>query len=215
MIPSRAAEDHPSLTTDERRVAVRRGLRLNDVTIAWNGVEAGLSLVVGILAGSVALVGFGLDSVIELAASGAARWRLRAEANDARRAYVEARSRVLTGWTFIALTAYIALDAARALWLIERPERSLAGIVVLAVSAIGMPLLARAKRRVASGLASPALRAEATQTSLCGYLSLIALAGVALNAAFGWWWADPLAALAMTPIIAAEGLENLRGDKCD
>jgi divalent metal cation (Fe/Co/Zn/Cd) transporter len=193
---------------------VRRGLRLNFLTIAYNCLEAVLALVAGILAGSVSLVGFGLDSVIEVTASGAAQWRLRADVDPARRARVERVTVRVIGWSFLALGAYVLADSAKTLWLRERPESSVLGIGILALSAVVMPMLARAKRRVASQLSSRALAADAAQTSLCAYLSVIALAGVALNALFGWWWADPAAALAMTPIILREGLESVRGVVC-
>ena len=173
----------PNLAASDRNLLVRRGLRLNYVTIAYNVVEAVVSLIAGWLAGSVALVGFGIDSLIEVTASGAAQWRLRADLDTPSRARVERITVRIIGWSFLALAGYVLIDAGKSLWLRERPESSTIGIVLLALSAIVMPLLARAKRRVARGLASRALEADAAQTSLCAYLSVIALAGVALNAA--------------------------------
>jgi len=197
--------------TDDARVAlVRRGLWLNYATLSYNIVEAGVSLLVGLLAGSVALVGFGFDSVIEVVASIAAQWRLRADLASERRERVEQTSHRVVGWCFLALGAYIAYESVESLWTRSRPDRTLIGIAVLAASAVVMPLLARAKRRVAHALESRSLGSEAAQTSLCAYLSIIALAGLALNALFGWWWADPLAALAMVPIIVKEGLAGIR-----
>jgi len=197
--------------TDDARVAlVRRGLWLNYATLSYNIVEAGVSLLVGLLAGSVALVGFGFDSVIEVVASIAAQWRLRADLASERRERVEQTSHRVVGWCFLALGAYVAYESVESLWTRSRPDRTLIGIAVLAASAVVMPLLARAKRRVAHALESRSLGSEAAQTSLCAYLSIIALAGLALNALFGWWWADPLAALAMVPIIAKEGLAGIR-----
>ncbi len=204
----------PAMVPD-RQALVRRGLLLNYATIAYNALEAVAALTAGVLAGSVALVGFGMDSVIEVTASGAAQWRLRAHLDPARRERVERISLRVIGWSFIALAAYVAYDSTHALWLRERPERSIVGIVILALSIVIMPLLARAKGRVAHELGSRALIADAKQTSLCAWLSAIALAGVALNALAGWWWADPVAALAMVPIITREGLEGLRGEVCD
>ena len=204
----------PAMVPD-RQALVRRGLLLNYATIAYNALEAVAALSAGVLAGSVALVGFGMDSVIEVTASGAAQWRLRAHLDPARRERVERISLRVIGWSFIALAAYVAYDSTHALWLRERPERSIVGIVILALSIVIMPLLARAKGRVAHELGSRALIADAKQTSLCAWLSAIALAGVALNALAGWWWADPVAALAMVPIITREGLEGLRGEVCD
>jgi divalent metal cation (Fe/Co/Zn/Cd) transporter len=195
-----------------RTALVQRGLVLNWVTIAYNVVEAVVAITAGIAAGSVALLGFGLDSVIEVTASGAAQWRLRADVDARRRERVERASLRIIGWSFLALAAYVVYDSADALLHREPPERSVVGLVLLALSAVVMPLLARAKRRVALAMTSRALEADATQTSLCAYLSVIALAGVALNAALGWWWADPVAALAMVPIIAKEGVEGARGE---
>ena len=200
-----------STPTDPFRAAiVRRGLRLNYVGIAYNVLEAVVAIGAGLAAGSVALVGFGFDSVIEVTASGAAQWRLRSDLHLHRRELVERTTARIIGWSFLALALYVAIDSVNALVHRDAPERSIAGLVLLALSAVVMPVLARAKRRVARALASGALEADAMQTSLCAYLSIIALAGVALNAFVGWWWADPVAALAMVPIIAREGVEGVR-----
>lgn len=204
-------------TGDERyrRALVRRGAWLGVATVAYNAVEALLSLAAGAAAGSVALVGFGVDSVIEVSAGGAALWRLRADAHPVRRERAERVAHRVVGACFMALAIYVAVDAVHALWTREAPRESRLGIAVAAASVVIMPLLARAKRRVARGLSSNALAAEASQTALCSYLSAILLAGLALNAVLGWWWADPVAALAMVPIIVREGVEGLRGrDAC-
>ena len=199
----------------DRAVLIRRGLRLNWLTLAYNCVEAVVSIVAGVVSGSVALVGFGADSVIEVTASGAAQWRLRADLDPERRERVERITLRLIGVTFLALAAYVAYDSVESLWRREAPSRSWLGMTILTLSVIVMPVLARAKRGVARSLASRALEADARQTSLCAYLSVIALGGVALNALLGWWWADPVAALAMVPIIAKEGFEGLRAeDSC-
>jgi divalent metal cation (Fe/Co/Zn/Cd) transporter len=199
-----------------RPALVRRGLALNYLTIGYNVVEAVVAIAAGVVSGSVALLGFGLDSVIEVTASAAAQWRLRADLDAARREGVERTTLRIIGWSFLALAVYVVVDSAKSLLGREPPERSLVGLVLLALSAVVMPILARAKRRVARAMTSRALEADAMQTSLCAYLSVIALAGVGLNAAFGWWWADPLAALAMVPIIAKEGVEGVRGEAhCD
>jgi divalent metal cation (Fe/Co/Zn/Cd) transporter len=195
-----------------RPALVRRGLRLNYVTITYNTVEAIVSLVAGFVAGSVALVGFGVDSGIEVTASIAAQWRLRADIDPVRRERVERVTHRVIGASFLALAAYVVVDSVTTLFERETPEASPAGLVILVLSVLVMPVLARAKRRVARALQSPALEADAAQTSLCAYLSVIALAGVGLNAAFGWWWADPVAALAMVPIIGKEAVEGLRGE---
>jgi divalent metal cation (Fe/Co/Zn/Cd) transporter len=200
------------LTPSERAALVRRGLRLNYLTITYNTLEAVIAIAAGLVADSVALLGFGIDSVIEVTSSVAAQWRLRTDRDHARRERVERQAHRVIGVSFLALAAYVAYESATALWYREQPERSFLGVAILALSVVVMPVLARAKRRVASALGSGALEAEAMQTSLCAYLSVIALAGVGLNAALGWWWADPVAALAMVPIIVKEGLEGLRGE---
>jgi divalent metal cation (Fe/Co/Zn/Cd) transporter len=200
----------PELSDVDRAALVRRGIRLSYATIGYNSLEAIGSLIAGLLAGSVALVGFGVDSVIEVMASLAAQWRLRSDLDPVKRAGVELWTRRIVAICFLALAVYVLADAANTLWQREAPERSLFGIVVLALSVIVMPILARSKKRVARAMRSGALESEAAQTSLCAYLSVIGLGGVALNAAFGWWWADPVAALIMVPIIAAEGWEGIR-----
>jgi divalent metal cation (Fe/Co/Zn/Cd) transporter len=200
----------PQLSDLDRAALVRRGIWLSYATIGYNSLEAIGSLIAGLLAGSVALVGFGVDSVIEVMASIAAQWRLRSDLDPVRREGVELWTRRIVAVCFLALAVYVLADAASTLWKREAPDRSLFGIVVLALSVIVMPVLARSKKRVARAMRSGALEAEAAQTSLCAYLSVIGLAGVALNALFGWWWADPVAALIMVPIIAAEGWEGVR-----
>ena len=198
-------------TPVSRPALVRRGLTLNYLTLGYNAVEAGVALAAGLVAGSVALVGFGVDSVIEVTAGGAAQWRLRADLDHARRARAERLAQRIIGAAFLALAVYVGSDSVAALRWREAPERSALGCVILALSVLVMPVLARAKRRVAHALDSDALRADATQTVLCACLSVIALAGVGLNALLGWWWADPMAALAMVPIIAKEGVQVVGG----
>jgi divalent metal cation (Fe/Co/Zn/Cd) transporter len=201
-----------------RLALVRRGLWLNYLTIGYNTIEAVVSLVAGLVAGSVALIGFGVDSAIEVTASVAAQWRLRSDRDSVRRERVEWLTRRVIGGSFLALSAYVAVDSVTTLWQREAPEPSVVGLGILVLSAFVMPVLARAKRRVAVALGSRALEAEATQTSICAYLSVIALAGVALNTFAGLWWADPVAALAMVPIIAKEGIEGFgpeAGCHCD
>jgi divalent metal cation (Fe/Co/Zn/Cd) transporter len=198
--------------TPTRPALVRRGLRLNYLTISYNALEAIVALAAGFMAGSVALVGFGVDSVIEVTASIAAQWRLRADLDPVRRERVEHLAVRIIGGTFLALAVYVTYDGINTLVRRDQPDGSVVGVILLAMSVIVMPLLARAKRRVAGGLGSSALTADATQTSLCAYLSVIALVGVALNTLLGWWWADPVAALGMVPIIVREGIEGLRGE---
>lgn len=197
-----------------RQVAVRQGILLSYATIGYNSLEAIGSLIAGLLSASVALVGFGIDSVIEVIASGAAQWRLRADADLSRRAESEVLTHRIVGWCFVGLAAYVTVDGLKSLYLAEAPDRSWFGLIVLGLSVIVMPALAWAKRRVAITMNSSALEAEARQTSLCAYLSVIALAGVGLNALLGWWWADPAAALCMVPIITKEGIDGLRAKPC-
>ena len=211
---------HEVTTVDElaaqqaRRELVRRGLFLTWVTLLYNLGEAGLSLTASVMAGSVALMAFGVDSSIELLASVTALWRLYSDADHTRREHSERVALRLIGFSFLALAAFVGYQSGRVLWQAKAPEESLLGIVVAAAAVIVMPILARAKTRVALGMRSGALHAEAQQTMLCTYLSAILLGGLVLNALLGWWWADPLAALAMTPIIAREGWDAFRGRQC-
>jgi len=202
------------LMQDERaRVAVR-GQRLEYFTIAYNSLEGLIAVVFGAIAGSIALVGFGFDSVIEVTSGAVLLWRLRAEMDEERRERAEAKSLRVVGICFLALALYVGYEAAASLVRREPPDESVPGIVLAAVSLVIMPLLARAKRRVARGIESAAMTADAKQTELCAYLSAILLGGLALNALLGWWWADPVAALLMVPIIGAEGYRALRGESC-
>lgn len=195
----------------DRGILVRRGLALTCATLVYNCLEGALAIFAGVIAGSVALVGFGADSLIELTASGTAIWRLHSDRDHAARERAERTALRVIGACFLALAAYVAADATTALVQHEQPEESPIGIALAAASLIVMPLLARAKRRVALDLGSGALVAESKQTLLCTYLSAILLGGLVLNALVGWWWADPVAALGMVPIIAREGLEGVRG----
>jgi divalent metal cation (Fe/Co/Zn/Cd) transporter len=200
----------------ERETMVRRGQRLSWLTLGYNSLEGFLAIGAGVVAGSIALVGFGFDSVIEVSASLAALWRLNADVDPVARERTERLTLKIVGILFLALAVYVTWDALSALLKREAPEESTLGIIIAVASLIVMPLLARAKRKVATGLGSRALRSEAQQTQLCTYLSAILLGGLTLNALFGWWWADPTAALIMVPIIAKEGIEALnRRDPCN
>lgn len=191
--------------------AVRRGQWLTWITLGYNSLEGLLSVGAGVLAGSVALIGFGVDSFIEVTASLAAIWRLHVDADLHRRALAERRALRVIGLCFVALAVYVTVDATHSLMVRAAPEESLLGIGIAALSLVVMPLLARAKRQVAEALGSRAIRAEARQTDICMYLSVILLGGLGLNLLVGWWWADPIAALAMMPLIGWEGREALRG----
>lgn len=171
-------------------------------------------MVAGAIAGSVSLTAFGIDSVIELTSGAALLWRLAVDSDTELRERNERRALRVVGVCFLALAAYIFFESGTDLWHRRAPERSWPGIALASASLITMPLLARAKRRVAQGLDSAAMHADAKQSEFCAWLSAILLAGLILNAAFGFWWADPVAALLMTPLIASEGIESLRGERC-
>lgn len=197
---------------DERGEASRRGRLLAWLTVAWNAVEAAVSIGAGALAGSTSLVGFGVDSLIESSSGAVMLWRF---AGGAEREDRERLALRLVGVSFLLLAAYLLYESAGALLAGERPEASVPGIAIAALSLVVMPVLARAKRRVARATGSRAQHADSRQTDLCAYLSAILLAGLGLNALLGWWWADPAAGLVMVPIIAHEGWEAVRGESCD
>ena len=192
---------------------IRRGRKLEYFTIVWNSLEALIALVSGLIAGSVALVGFGLDSLVEVTSGGALLWRLHQD-DESRRERVERAALRIVGVCFVLLAIYVAYDSVSTLLARRAPERSVPGMVLATASLIVMPLLARAKKTVAAGIGSAAMSADAKQTEFCLYLSAILLGGLVLNAAFGWWWADPMAGLLMVPFIAKEGAEALQGKTC-
>lgn len=197
-----------------RAQLVSKGRKLEYFTIGYNSLEGIIAIIAGVIAGSIALVGFGFDSLIEVTSGAVLLWRLHADLDEARRERVETISIRIVGVCFVVLAVYVAFDSIKALRKHEAPEESLPGIALAAVSLIIMPLLVRAKRKVARGIKSKALMADSKQTELCTYLSGILLGGLLLNALLGWWWADPVAALVMVPIIMNEGIEALRGETC-
>ncbi len=199
----------PLPVRSERSALLVRGRRLELLTVGWNLVEATVSIVSGVIAGSVSLIGFGLDAVIESLSGGVLLWRLAREEGGR-----EERARRMVAVTFFLLAAYVGGGSALALLFERAPDESLPGIVIAALSLLVMPALARAKRAVASRLESAALRADSRQTDLCAILSAILLTGLAANAWLGWWWADPVAGLLMVPIIAWEGVRAWRGEEC-
>ena len=203
-----------TISPADRAAAARRGRLLQYLTIAWNSAECAVALVAGFLAGSIALVGFGFDSAIEVISSLAALWRLHWDADEARREAAEKRTVRFIGACFLLLAAYVTYEAGHTLIAQQAPDHTIAGIVLAALSLVVMPILVYLKRRVASRLHSGALEAEARQTRVCAFLSAILLAGLVLNSWLGWWWADPLAGLVMVPLIAWEGLEAVRGRTC-
>lgn len=198
-------------TSAASSVHLRQGRRLEYLTLVWNVIEAVVAVGAGLAAGSAALLGFGVDSVIESASGAVLLWRLQDHERHAER---EARALRLVGYSFFALAAWVGFEAVTALVDREVPDASPAGVVIAALSLVVMPWLAYRKRQVAAALDSAALVSDSRQTSLCAYLSAILLGGLLLNALVGWWWADPIAALIMVPIIANEGLEAVRGERC-
>ncbi|MFZ4627211.1 MAG: cation diffusion facilitator family transporter [Blastocatellia bacterium] len=190
---------------------VQRGRRLEYLTIGWNLVEASISAAAGLAAGSIALVGFGIDALIETASGLTLLWRLQDGPHGQRR---EERALRLVGVSFLALAAYVGWEAIETLRTREAPESSPIGIAIATLSLLVMPFLARAKRKVARQLGSQALEADSRQTNLCAWLSAILLFGLLCNSLAGWWWADPVAALGMTPIILREAWLALQGKPC-
>ena len=187
----------------------RRGLRLEHFTIGWNVLEGLVAIAAGIAAGSIALVVFGLDSFIEVAAAGLVVWALRGI--DEQR---ERRALRIIALTFFALGLYVATSATRDLVIHQHPGESIPGIVIAVLSLAVMPTLAWAKRRTGRAINSATLVADAQETLLCSYLSAILLAGLGLNALLGWWWADPIAAYGIAALAVREGREAWRGDTC-
>ena len=187
---------------------------LEYVTIGWNLVEGLVAVSSGVVAGSPSLIGFGFDSFIESTSGFALLWRLRVDDEHLRERREQIALR-LVGVCFLLLATYILYDSVKTLIYRESPQSSLVGIAVTLVSLVLMPILAYKKREVAKSIKSKALEADSRQTDLCVYLSAITLGGLILNSLFGWWWADPIAALLMTTIIVKEGVEALRGETCD
>lgn len=190
----------------------RQGRRLEFFTLGWNFFEAGVAISAAVLAGSAALLGFGLDSLIESLSAAVLLWRLNHD--DERGRAREKLAQRLVGVSLLLLAALVGWEAAEQLFTGEAPAVSYVGIALAVASVLIMPLLARAKRRVAIEIRSDALHADSRQTDICAYLSAILLVGLGLNAAFGWWWADSIAALAMLPIIGWEGVNALRNKSC-
>jgi divalent metal cation (Fe/Co/Zn/Cd) transporter len=199
----------------ERQGRVRRARLLAWFTIAWNSIEGLVGIASGLAAGSIALVGFGVDSYVEVLSGAVVLWRLSKEGHgEELSAAAEHRALRIIAGTFFALAAGVAVESIRKLVTGEHPSASRAGIALTVVSLVVMPLLARAKRKVGRQLGSHALQADATETTLCVWLSAIVLAGLLLNAALGWWWADPVAALGIVYVAFREGREAWKGDTC-
>ena len=183
-------------------------------TIAWNSLEGLVAVVAGVFSGSIALVGFGIDSFIEVTSGVVLLWRMTVDADVPTRERNEKLSLRIVGVCFLALAVYVGYESISDLVSRKSPEHSVPGILLASVSLIAMPLLSRAKKKVAKELGSAAMYADAKQTDFCVYLSAILLIGLLLNAGPGWWWADPVAALIMVPLIANEGVEAMIGKTC-
>jgi divalent metal cation (Fe/Co/Zn/Cd) transporter len=192
--------------------AARRARLLSWLSLGWMGAEGAIALAAGIAAGSIALISFGLDSCVEGVASLVIVWRFTGRRLLSEAA--ETRAQKLVAIQFFVLAPYVAAEAVHKLVAAERPETSWIGIALVASSAVGMPLLGVAKRRLARQLGSAATRGEGTQNLLCAYLALAVLAGLVGNAAFGLWWLDPAAALVVAAVAAREGVSTWRGDAC-
>ncbi len=201
-------------TVLKREAVARRGKHLEYFTIAWNSLEGLAAVVAGVFAGSISLVGFGIDSFIEVTSGGVLLWRMSVDADVRKRERNEKISLRIVGVCFLALASYIGYESISDLISRKAPEHSIPGIVLACVSFVVMPILSRAKKKVGNELGSAAMHADAKQTDFCVYLSAILLIGLLLNAVVGWWWADPLAGLIMVPIIAKEGFDGMRARTC-
>jgi divalent metal cation (Fe/Co/Zn/Cd) transporter len=196
----------------DRADVVHRARRLNAVTIAWNGLEGIIAVVAGVAAGSVSLVGFGADSAIEVSAALVLAWRLRQERKGGCMQRDDARAVRAIAVSFVVLGFYVAVESARDLLGAGRPDPSVVGVALAALSLLFMPVLARAKRTLAPTLGSAAALADAKQTDLCALLSAVLLVGLGANAVFGWWWADSLAGFAIAALALAEARRTWRAD---
>jgi cation efflux family protein len=204
--------------SSQRSGSLRSALQLEYLTVGWNVVEGSLAVTAAVIAGSVAVLGFGIDSFVECASALVLIWRLRAERDQRMSAerleHVEQRARRLVAGSLFLLAGYVGLDAIETLWSGDRPRFSAVGGALLMLSIGVMLWLARAKRRLARELGSEALEADAFQTTACWWLSVAALTGVGLNGLLGWWWADPIAAVIIALLIAREGREAWQGRAC-
>lgn len=198
--------------------AIGQALSLEYLTVGWNVIEGVIAVTAALVAGSVALLGFGIDSFVECASALVMIWRLRTERDhrlsDERLDAIEHRARRLVAGSLFLLAGYVTVDAVQTLWTADRPSFSMVGVALLAISIAVMLWLARAKKRLAHEIGSEAMEADAFQTTACWWLSVAALTGVGLNGLFGWWWADPLAALVIAGLIVREGREAWNGRTC-
>lgn len=202
----------PALRPPDRAALMRRARMLSWLSLGWIGLEGAVAVAAGLAAGSVALIGFGADSVIEGLASFVIIWRFTGARKDSHRA--ELRAQRLVAVQFFILAPWVAYGALRALVVGDHPDASWVGIALALTSAVGMPLLGHAKRRIGEQLDSLATRGEGMQNVLCGYLACALLVGLVGNAVFGLWWLDPAAALVIAAVALREGREAWRGEPC-
>ncbi len=200
----------PAPPAEDRTALVRRARALAWLGVGWHVVEAAIAILAGLAASSIALIGFGADSLIESAAGFIVLWRFAATRSTS--AAAERRAQQLIAISFYVLAAYVAIEATRSLIGGERPATSWVGIGLAAFTAATMPPLAIAKARVGAKLNSSATTSEGRQNMLCAYLSLALLAGLGANALLGWWWADPITALAIAAVAVREGRDAWRGE---
>ncbi len=208
MSPQTLLIDPPEVL--RRKVLVRRVRLLVAATITYNVIEAAVAITAGEIASSTALVGFGLDSIIEVVSAAAIVWQFSATDHERR----EKTALRIVAWSFFALAAYLTVESSRALLAAGQAEHSTVGLVLAAVSLLVMPVLSVAQRRAGRQLGSASAVADSKQTLLCTYLSAVLLVGLGLNSLFGWWWADPVAALVIAAVAVREGREAWRGDNC-
>lgn len=200
----------PSPAAERRAVLGRRAQLLAGASVVYNLIEAVVAIAAGAIASSVALVGFGLDSLVEMGSGLVILWQFRAALPESR----ERQALRLIAISFFALAGYVGVESVRSLVSGEGADHSTTGIVVAGVSLVIMPLLSWAQRRTGRELGSGSVVADSTQTLLCTYLSAVVLVGLLANSLLGWWWADPLAALVVAGVALREGLEAWRGDAC-
>ena len=193
---------------------IKKALKLEWFTVSYNVLEGIVSVAFGVLAGSIALVGFGLDSAIEVSAAAILLWRLSHKGSDEEAEEKEKKALRFVGITFFALAAYVLYESVSKLYFHQKPDKSIPGIVITTLSLLIMPILSAKKKKVAKQIGSRALEADAMETLICSYLSFTVLLGLVLNALFGWWWADPVAALAMVYFLVKEGRATLKGEGC-
>ncbi len=206
------------LNYTNRLELLKKGIWLEFATIAWNLVEATLALIFGLKAGSIALIGFGFDSLIETLSAAIVGWRLQIEANGASSETVEKVESItskIAGGLLFALAAYVLLDSMRRiLGYAFHAQESLIGITITIAALVVMPLLAKAKLSVAHDLNSKALKADAMESNCCAWFALTTLVGLVLNATLHWWWADPVAGLVLVPLMIREGVSAVRNKDC-